>query len=102
VSQFTIYVTPAALKEMKQLPGRVRQRVRRAVKALADQPHPPKSKTLDVAGLACEVCRLRIDHWRILYAVTEQDQVIDVLAVRKRPPYDYQDLAELLKDYPSA
>jgi mRNA interferase RelE/StbE len=102
VSRYTVYVTPAAWKEIKHLPGRVRQRVRRAVGALADNPHPAKSKALDVPGLQCEVRRLRLDQWRLVYAITEADQLVDILAVRKRPPYDYGDLGPLLEDYPPA
>lgn len=65
--------------------------------ALADNPHPPEAKVLNVPDASmCEVCRFRLDAWRIVYAVTESDQIIDVLAVRKRPPYDYGDLARLL------
>lgn len=100
MSRYRVYVTPAAWKEIKNLPGHVRQRVRKAVEAFADNPRPPKSKALDVAGLQSEVRRLRLDRWRIVYAVTEADRVVDVLAVRKRPPYDYGDLESLLKDYP--
>jgi mRNA interferase RelE/StbE len=36
-----------------------------------------------------------------VYAITEADEAVDVLAVRKRPPYDYGDLESLLKDFPS-
>jgi mRNA interferase RelE/StbE len=32
-----------------------------------------------------------------VYAVTEAERAVDVLAVRKRPPYDYGDLEELLE-----
>jgi mRNA interferase RelE/StbE len=39
-----------------------------------------------------------LDKWRILYAITEADKLVDVLAVRKRPPYDYGDLQQLLGD----
>jgi mRNA interferase RelE/StbE len=102
VSRYTVYVTPAAWKEIKQIPGHVRQRVRRAIGALADNPRPAKSKMLDVQGLPCEVRRLRIDRWRIVYAVTEAEQLVDILAVRKRPPYDYGDLDALLANYPPA
>jgi mRNA interferase RelE/StbE len=101
VSRFNVYVTPAAWKEIKALPGRVRQRVRKAVEAFAENPRPAKSKALDVPGLQVEVRRLRLDRWRILYAITEAEQAVDVLAVRKRPPYDYGDLEALLKDYPT-
>jgi len=95
-----VYVTPAAWKEIKTLPGKVRQRVRKAVTALAENQRPAKSKALDVPELQSEVRRLRLDRWRIVYAITEADEAVDVLAVRKRPPYDYGDLEALLEDYP--
>ncbi|MBI1904200.1 MAG: hypothetical protein HYS13_24155 [Planctomycetia bacterium] len=34
MSRYTVYVTPGAWKEIKRLPGHIRQRVRRAVDAL--------------------------------------------------------------------
>jgi len=40
---------------------------------------------------------LRIERWRIVYTITEADQFVDVLAIRKRPPYNYGDLDELLQ-----
>jgi len=33
---------------------------------------------------------------RIVYAISEADKAVDVLGVRKRLPYDYGDIAELL------
>ncbi len=101
MSRYNVYVTPAAWKEIKGLPGQVRQRVRKSVGALAENPRPAKSKALEVPGLHSEVRRLRLDRWRIVYAITEADETVDVLAVRKRPPYDYGDLNSLLKEYPS-
>jgi mRNA interferase RelE/StbE len=101
VNRFTVYVTPAAWKEVKGLPGQMRQRVRKAVEDLADNPRPAKSKRLEVPGLIPKIRRLRLDRWRIVFAITEEERIIDVLAVRKRPPYDYGDLASLLKDYPT-
>src|SRR5438309_262755 len=92
VSRYKAYVTPAAWKEIKDLPGHVRQRVRKAVDAPADNPRPAKSKTLNAPGLHSEIRRLRLDRWRIVYAITADEELVDVLAVRKRPPYDYGDL----------
>ena len=40
---------------------------------------------------------MRLDKWRVVYAITEAEHVVDVLAVRKRPPYDYGDLDRLLE-----
>jgi hypothetical protein len=45
---------------------------------------------------ARELRRIRLERWRIVYAVTETDQAVDVLTIRMRPPYDYGDLERLL------
>jgi len=97
VSRYTVYVIPRAWKEIKSLPGNMHQRVKRAVEALADNPRPPKSKKLDTPDFEHDLHRLRLDNWRIVYAVAEADKIVDVLAVRKRPPYDYGDLGHLLE-----
>ncbi|MDQ2997891.1 MAG: type II toxin-antitoxin system RelE/ParE family toxin [Chloroflexota bacterium] len=118
MSQYTVYITPTAWDEVQELPGHMRQRVRRAIAALADEPRPTASKVLarpiqheadddqDTArnvdkqplDLIHELRRIRLDRWRIVYAITEADQAIDVLTVRKRPPYDYGDLERLLSE----
>ena len=75
----------------------MRQRVRRAIDALADQPYPSQSKRLEFPdNLDNSLCRLRLDKWRIVYLVADADHTVDILAVRKRPPYDYGDLQGLL------
>jgi mRNA interferase RelE/StbE len=116
VSHYTVYLTPTAWDEVNDLPGHMRQRVRRAIAALANEPRPTESKALvrpiqedaaNTQALAArhedealepprELRRIRLDRWRIVYAITETDQAIDVLTVRKRPPYDYGDLERLL------
>jgi len=89
LSPYTVYVTPAAWREIKDLPGHMRQRVRRAVDPLA-------SKALHLPDLDYDVWRLQPDKWRIVYAIGEAAKAVDVLAARKRPPYDYGDLGRLL------
>ena len=96
MSRYEVYTLPQAWDEMKNLPGHMRQRVRRAVKALADDPRPAGSKRLDVPGFERELRRLQMEKWRIVYVITENEGIVDVLAVRKRPPYDYGDLTTLL------
>ena len=104
MSHYTVYVIPSAWDEVKDLPGHIRQRVRHAIASLADEPRPAESKALvhpsqqEVAPPepARELRRIRLERWRIVYAITETDQAIDVLTVRKRPPYDYGDLERLL------
>jgi len=78
----------------------VRQRVKQAITGLADDPYPSGSKALDLSDHEHDVWQLKIDKWRVVYVITEADNIIDVLAVRKRPPYDYGDLKKLLVDIP--
>jgi mRNA interferase RelE/StbE len=98
VSRYKVYTTPRALKDALDLPGHMRQRIKQAIRALADNPRPSSSRELDVADLQHEIRRLRLDKWRVIYAITEADNAVDVLAVRKRPPYDYGDLEALLRE----
>jgi hypothetical protein len=32
----------------------------------------------------------------VVYIVSDEDRTVDVVAIRRRPPYDYGDLATLL------
>jgi len=96
LSAYSVYVTPPAWREIKNLQGHIRQRVRRAVDALGNDPRPLRSKRLRQPAQDWDLWRLRLDNWRIVYAVHEGDKRVGVLGVRKRPPYDYGDLAALL------
>jgi mRNA interferase RelE/StbE len=99
VKSYRLYVIPSAWIELRRLPGNVRQRLHRAIDGLAEQPTPPSSKQLDyVTGSSAVLYRLRIDKWRIVYAVDEDASLIRVVAIRQRPPYDYGDLETLLED----
>jgi mRNA interferase RelE/StbE len=101
MSQYSVYIVAEEFKAMRKLPGNVRQRIRRAIDGLGENPKPPESKQLNLGEAARpgrEVCRLRIGSWRVIYIVTEADKVVDVVAIRKRPPYDYGDLIDLLPE----
>jgi mRNA interferase RelE/StbE len=98
MSRYTTFITPTAWDEIKELPGNMRQRVRRAIEDLAAQPEPSNSKRLNLPQINANVYRLRMDRWRVVYTVDESASAIDIIAVRKRPPYDYGDLASLLPD----
>ena len=101
MSDYTVHMTRQAWAEMKRLPGNMRQRVKRAVDGFRDDPRPSGSKELDVSQMPqieFELRRLRLDRWRIVYAVTEADKLVDVLTVRRRPPYDYGDLRGLIAE----
>ncbi|MBI4675666.1 MAG: type II toxin-antitoxin system RelE/ParE family toxin [Chloroflexi bacterium] len=80
------------------MPGNMRQRIKRAVDDLSNNPFPPGSKQLEWQELEFKLCRLQIEKWRVIYLVNETELTVDVLGVRKRPPYDYGDLDALLSD----
>src|SRR4030095_1966944 len=89
---------------LRQLPGNIRQRVLRALQGLRQEVRPHNSRVLDMSdsevSLApgMEVRRIRMANLRIIYLVEEETKLITVLAVRKRPPYQYEDLEKLLKN----
>jgi mRNA-degrading endonuclease RelE of RelBE toxin-antitoxin system len=92
-------VSPAARRAINGLPGNIRQRVRRAIASLAQDPRPAPSKLLDFMLPAGEPRRLRIGRWRVVYAVIGADPcIVAVVAVRRRPPYQYEDLIKVFGD----
>ncbi len=97
MTRYTVYVTADAFDEVKHLPGNVRQWVRKSIGELADDPRPSASRMLEVPDLEHELRRIRLNKWRIVYAIAETEKAVDVLAVRRRPPYDYGDLGTLIE-----
>jgi len=95
-----LWIEPTALDEIAALPGHVRQRIRRAVSNLPKAPRPTNSRALEILAdmhiEGLEAHRLRIDSWRVLYVIDQEWEIITILAVRKRPPYNYEDLRDLL------
>jgi mRNA interferase RelE/StbE len=98
--RYDVFIAREVHRSRTRLPGNVRQRVRHVIDGLAEDPRPGGSTLLDLAGLHVpsdvEVRRYRVDSWRIVYAINDQAHWVWVLALRRRPPYDYADLADLV------
>lgn len=85
----------------KKLPGRIRQQVKRTVDELSQNPRPSNSQVLTLPEqfqTQWEARRIRIENWRIIYAINENWGETGVLTIQKRPPYDYEDLETLLSE----
>lgn len=102
---FKVWVKPSVHDARKQWPGHIRQRLLRALDELAVEARPSDSRPLDVPQTlriklapGWEVRRIRLDEWRIVYAVNDQWHEVAVLTIQRRPPYDYADLEALLAD----
>jgi mRNA interferase RelE/StbE len=97
---YALFLEPEVHAARDKLPGHMRQRVRRAITALADNPRPSGSRPLDVSGLevppAVAIHRLRLEGWRLIYAVNDAESWVWVLGIYRRPPYNYEDLPDLL------
>lgn len=97
---YELFVEPQVHGARRDLPGNVRQRIRRAIAELAHETRPDNSDELDVADLSLpagvEIRRIRLERWRLIYAVHDTEQWVWVLGLYRRPPYDYQDLIDLI------
>lgn len=103
--RYKIWMQPRVHAARKRLPGNMRQRIRSAVDELAWEPRPATSIALTLAdsveaaiGVEWEARRIKMDNWRIIYAVNETWHEVAILSVQQRPPYDYGDLDLLLSE----
>jgi mRNA-degrading endonuclease RelE of RelBE toxin-antitoxin system len=101
---YELFLEPEVHAARNNLPGYIRQRVRRAITDLVSSPRPPESTAMDTRGLSLpdnvELRRIRMAQWRIVYAICDSEQWIWILVVRQRPPYQYGDLADLIDRLP--
>ena len=77
-------------RQVDRLPGHVRQRVRRLINSLAQNPRPDNAKELrNLPGRY----RIRLNGWRVIYKVDDDALQVIILAVKyKRGPEIYQNL----------
>jgi mRNA-degrading endonuclease RelE of RelBE toxin-antitoxin system len=69
-----LHLKSSTRETIKALPGNIRQRVKRAIQELATHPRPSQSKPLTTSTAEQEIRRLRLDNWRIIYAIRESDR----------------------------
>ena len=94
---YKVRLLASAYQEGKALPGFVRQRFKRIIDSLTEEARPQNSSALTInVDISWEARRIRIDSGRIIYAIDDEFQQVAVLIIRKRPPYDDEDLSELL------
>lgn len=100
-THYDLFVEPEVIQQRKQLPGNVRQRIKGLITELATTPRPPQSIPLDTSELNVpadtELLSIRIDSWRIIYAISDAEEWVWVWGMRKRPPYDYDDLVDFVE-----
>ena len=90
------HLTPAALNDLRRVPGNQRATLITAIDDLQRRPRPHISKKLSLPNDTRELRRLRLGKWRIIYLLLDETPII--VGVRQRPPYDYQDVDRLLAE----
>jgi mRNA interferase RelE/StbE len=84
-----------------KVPAHIRPRIRQAIDALAHEPRPARSRLLDTTGLdipaGIEIWRLRLESWRVVYAISDDERWVWILGLHRRPPYDYADLPAVIE-----
>ena len=90
---YRVEVSPKVQKEIKELPGHVRAQARQLIRALSDNPRPPRAKELRNKP---NVFRIWLaGRWRIAYEVDDEKQRIRLLRVRPKDAMDYETLEPL-------
>jgi mRNA interferase RelE/StbE len=88
--KYRLEVRPAVLKALAKIPGKDQQRIRAAIRALADDPRPVGC--LPVKDAKKGSYRIRVGRYRVVYIVLEELVLVTVTRVAKRDESTYRDL----------
>ncbi len=76
--------------EIERLPGNIRQRIKKAIAELANDPRPPSA--LALSNELVGYYRIRLEQYRIIYTIEDEMLTIIVIRVAKRTPKTYEGL----------
>lgn len=79
---YRIEFRPAALRDLKNLPKDVLDRISRKISALAENPRPLGVEKL--SGSEEDFYRIRVGDYRVLYAIQDKILLIIIIKVRHR------------------
>ena len=79
-------------RDLRRIPRPDRERIAEAVQALADAPRPP-----GVVPLEQDVYRLRVDDYRVIYKVLDEERIILIGRIVRRSESTYRDLRRLFE-----
>lgn len=81
MTEYTITFARSARRELEALNARLVQRIVSAIDALARDPRPRGCRKLRGES---NLWRIRIGQYRVVYAVYDERQLVDIIAVRHR------------------
>ena len=77
---YQLQILRRAQKELAQLPGETYNRVRDAIRELAENPRPPGCVKLT----ARQGRRIRVGNFRVIYEISDAERIVTVLHVGDR------------------
>ncbi len=77
---YEIQILRRAQRSLARLPEKEYERVRDAIRALADEPRPPGCRKLT----GRDGWRIRIGQYRVIYEIDDAERVVTVLVVGHR------------------
>lgn len=80
-SRWQVIIHRKAERVLKRLDGDTLERIRRAIRGLANEPRPPGYKKL--SGYE-NLYRIRVSDWRIIYAIEDDQLIVLILEVSPR------------------
>ena len=81
MDEYSVVFARSARKELERLEVALGSRILRRIESLAKNPRPEGCRKLQGAA---NLWRIRIADYRVLYAVDDAAQIVDVIAVRHR------------------
>ena len=79
---YKISISKQALRELEKLPTKINQKISSAIDQLSKQPRPIGCKK--IKGERDYIWRIRIGDYRVLYAIDDKVQIIDVRKIGHR------------------
>jgi mRNA interferase RelE/StbE len=80
--KYTLYITPAAYRQLKKLESDVQMMIRQKLDGMCDD---PRSNAFDVKKLhGREGYRLRVGDYRVIYLLNNNQLIVKVIAVGHR------------------
>jgi len=80
-NRWQVIIHRKAEKTIKQLRGEMLERIRQAIRSLAENPRPVGYKKM--AGYE-NLYRIRVGDWRIIYAIEDDELIVLVLEIAPR------------------
>ena len=81
-------------EQLRMLPGRIREEITKTILGLRDEPYPPDAEELRDQYRG--ILKIKLDGWRVLYEVNENDKTVTVIAVKRRDVNTYLNLFSVL------